>query len=171
MRTGSGLRVNGGPRTSRPTPPGRAAPWEASGQRRSRRRWRTGSRRRRKVCARSRPPDCERGSGTVLAIGLVAALALSLLALATVGAALAAHQQAVTAADLSALAGAQSLIDGQSLEQACQAADQVSRASGAALAQCGRSPPDRLAVTCRKEVDLPMLGRRIASASAVAGPP
>jgi secretion/DNA translocation related TadE-like protein len=115
--------------------------------------------------------DGELGSGTVLAVGLIAALASSLLALAAVSGALAAHQRAVAAADLAALAGAQALIDGRGLAEACRTADDVARASGGDLIVCERSPPDRLTVTCRLFADLPALGQRAATASAVAGPP
>jgi secretion/DNA translocation related TadE-like protein len=106
-----------------------------------------------------------------LAVALIAALASALIALTTVAAALAARQRAAAAADLAALAGAQSLIDGQELEQACQLADQVAQSNGAELATCSRAPLDGLAVTCRVGVVLPVFGPRQAVGSAVAGPP
>lgn len=107
----------------------------------------------------------------MLVIGLVGALAATLVALSAVAAAVAAQQRAVTAADLAALAGAQRLIDGGTLDQACGESDLVATRNGAALAHCGRAPPGRLTVDCTVAVDLPILGRRAASATAVAGPP
>ncbi|MDR1633972.1 MAG: pilus assembly protein TadG-related protein [Bifidobacteriaceae bacterium] len=115
--------------------------------------------------------DLDRGSGTVLAIGLVAALATVALALATLAGALVGRERAVAAADLAALAGAQALIDGHGLPESCQAAAAIAQAMGAELTECARIPPDRLTAACRIGIDLPLLGRRIAEAEAVAGPP
>jgi secretion/DNA translocation related TadE-like protein len=113
----------------------------------------------------------QRGSGTVLAVGLVAAIASTLLALAAICGAAVARLSAVAAADLAALAGAQALIDGQGIESACLAARVVAEASGAELLACRATAPDRLAATCQVPVELPLLGARVASAQAEAGPP
>ncbi|MGB3186092.1 MAG: Rv3654c family TadE-like protein [Ornithinimicrobium sp.] len=63
--------------------------------------------------------DAESGSATVLALGVIAVLITTLLALSLLAAAVAARQQAQLAADLSALAGAQSLRHGAGAAAVC----------------------------------------------------
>lgn len=76
----------------------------------------------------------ERGSASVLVLAVGALLSLTVLAVGVVATGLAAHRQAVRAADLAALAGAQhSLTDRAG---ACRIAGQVAHANGADLENC-----------------------------------
>jgi secretion/DNA translocation related TadE-like protein len=94
-----------------------------------------------------------------------------LVALTVVSSSVLVQQRVATAADLASLAGAQTLIDGQGLAAACEAAADVAQLGGASLTVCRQSGLDGLAVTCSIAVDLPVIGRRAANASATAGPP
>lgn len=93
----------------------------------------------------------DRGSATVwvllacLVTWLVATVALS------VGAAVAARHRAVSSADLAALAGARTLVDGSS--DPCRAAQRVAAATRARLVACDRLPDGSLQVVT--EVALP----------------
>ncbi|MDR2348919.1 MAG: pilus assembly protein TadG-related protein [Bifidobacteriaceae bacterium] len=113
----------------------------------------------------------ERGSGSVLAIGLVAVLALSTAAVAATSQAVSARQRAQAAADLAALAGAQALIDGWGLGQACAESARVAAGMGADLLDCAGQAPKRLRAVCAVTVNLVALGPRQARAEALAGPP
>jgi secretion/DNA translocation related TadE-like protein len=106
-----------------------------------------------------------------LAIGLAAALVLCLMAVATIGAAVVAHNRAVTAADLAALSGAQALIDGLDPDQACQTASRTAAASGAQLISCDQTTNRHLEVRCSVPTGLGHFGIPTATAKAEAGPP
>ncbi len=75
----------------------------------------------------------ERGAATVLALALAAVLMMVGLAGAWVGAAVARHRVAQSAADLAALAGAQAVQEGGS---ACAVAAEVARANRTRLSAC-----------------------------------
>lgn len=75
----------------------------------------------------------ERGSATVLAMSLASVLVLLGLAGAWVGAVVADHRAAQSAADLAALAGAQAVQDGRA---ACVAVEQIALANSARATQC-----------------------------------
>ncbi|MDR2254262.1 MAG: hypothetical protein LBD97_10500, partial [Bifidobacteriaceae bacterium] len=79
--------------------------------------------------------------------------------------------RAATAADLAALAGAQALIDGLTEAEACAAADRIAGEVGAEVTLCVSAEAGRLRVACAVAVDMGLLGRRTATAAAVAGPP
>lgn len=74
------------------------------------------------------------GSASVLVLGVGSLLAVVSLTIGLIAVGLAAHRQAVRAADLAALAGAQrSLTDAG---EACQIARAVAMANGAELGEC-----------------------------------
>lgn len=100
---------------------------------------------------------------TAFAVAAILAVAVAVL---LVGRATVAVHSARSAADLSALAGAHALRDG---EDACAAATGVAAANGAAVRSCTIDGDD---VVTRAEVvvDLGLLGVRTASAVARAGP-
>jgi len=75
----------------------------------------------------------ERGSATLFAVAIIGVLVLVGAALGVVGAMVHAHRVAQSAADLAALAGAQSVARGQ---DACAAADVIARANDAGVDQC-----------------------------------
>lgn len=75
----------------------------------------------------------ERGAVSVLVVALAGMLLTVGAALAVVAAILVAHRTAQSAADLSALAAAQTLADGG---DACAVADSVAAANGAAVTSC-----------------------------------
>lgn len=81
----------------------------------------------------SRPPRGDRGAATVLVLALTGLLLLVGAALAVVAAVFVAHREAQAAADLAALAGAQSVATGA---DPCGAADAVATANRAALTAC-----------------------------------
>ena len=113
-----------------------------------------------------RPPCVRRdgGSATVLVVGVGALLSLFAVTVGVVATGLAGHRQAVRAADLAALAGAQrSLTDAS---QACQTAELVAAANGARLAGCQLEGPSlRVRVTMTTSGWLPTL-----AATSRAGP-
>ena len=76
----------------------------------------------------------ERGSASVLVVAVGALLGVIALAVGMVATGMAAHRQAVRAADLAALAGAQRSLTSQS--EACGVASEVAEANGAELARC-----------------------------------
>ncbi|PKQ17968.1 MAG: hypothetical protein CVT68_05825, partial [Actinobacteria bacterium HGW-Actinobacteria-8] len=92
----------------------------------------------------ARPAICDRGSASPVIVAVIAVVMVLTAALAQVGAGLVAAAQASGAADLSALAAAREFRDlralgagtARSLDQACDAAEQVSRRNGAALTAC-----------------------------------
>jgi len=96
----------------------------------------------------------ERGTATVLTMVLAAVLTLVGLAGAWVGAVVADHRAAQSAADLAALAGAQAVQDGH---VACAAAAEVALANEAMLRDCSVVGEDVWVIV---EVDAPgLLGR------------
>jgi len=75
----------------------------------------------------------ERGAATVLTLAFLGVLVLVGAALGVVAAMVVAHRTAQSAADLAALAAAQSLVDGR---DACGAAASVANDNGAVLTGC-----------------------------------
>jgi secretion/DNA translocation related TadE-like protein len=106
----------------------------------------------------------ERGSGGVLALAMLAMLAVLTLAVVGVGAALAARQRVVAAADAAALAAADTAL-GIHPGVPCHVAADVASAYGATLARCAL---DGLVATVT--VSAQVAGVTVA-ASARAGPP
>ena len=87
----------------------------------------------------------QRGSATLFAVAVVGVLVLVGAALGVAGAMLNAHRVAQSAADLAALAGAQSLARG---EDGCAAATAIAEANGATVDSCEVAGLDvRLQVT------------------------
>lgn len=95
-------------------------------------------------CARREHPD-ERGAITVLALALLGLLLLLTAAFGVVEAMFATHRRAQSAADLSALAGAQAVQQGR---DGCAAAAAIADANGAPLDQCHTDGSD-VVVTVR----------------------
>lgn len=81
----------------------------------------------------TRPGVDERGAASVLVLSLAGMLVLVGAALSVVGALLVDHRTAQAAADLAALAGAQTLSDGR---DACAAAARVAAANGGTVTSC-----------------------------------
>ncbi len=112
----------------------------------------------------------ERGSGTVLALGFIMVLCTVLLAgVALSGAVVAAHR-AAAAADLAALAGAQTLSGGSEATQACVRAATIAGAQAAEVLGCRVRGEE---VEVKVSVQLPWaqaLIRETAVARARAGP-
>lgn len=110
--------------------------------------------------------DDDTGAMTVTNAFAVAAILAVAVAVLLVGRAAVAAHSARSAADLSALAGAHALREG---EDACAVATGVAAANGAGLGVCTIDGDD---VVTRAEVtvDLGVLGTRTASATARAGP-
>ncbi|MFW6205409.1 MAG: Rv3654c family TadE-like protein [Actinomycetota bacterium] len=75
----------------------------------------------------------ERGAGSVLVLAAVLVIVTALLAVATLGSGYRARHRAAAAADLSALAAAETLRSG---DDPCAAAEKVSMANGASLRSC-----------------------------------
>ena len=119
-----------------------------------------------------RPDDPERGSGTVLALGLVAVLCLCCLVVAGLIGVVVANQRAASAADLAALAGADSA-RGLRSGDPCQAVHEVAAANGAQVIAC--SVPPQLHAVVDVRVSYPVRGPAawLGEAQAVsrAGPP
>lgn len=127
---------------------------------------------------RSRLLAEERGSGTVVAIGIIAVLMVLLALVSVLGTAAAAKAQAVRAADLSALAAADTA-RGLNTGDPCSVAEQVATRNGAELENCtvGGEYPTEITVTVSHEAAvvvipdaLPLSGLR-ASHTSRAGPP
>lgn len=78
----------------------------------------------------------EQGSGTVAAVGLTCVMCSILLGGLTVGGVVAAAHRAASAADLAALAGAQSLAGGADAALACARVRSLAAAHGAELRTC-----------------------------------
>jgi secretion/DNA translocation related TadE-like protein len=106
-----------------------------------------------------------------LAIGLTAVIGACLIVALTLGMAVQAKQQAQTAADLAALAGAQAVIDGLGSSDACALADRIAAEFSASLVSCGPTAEKRLLVICQVGVDLGWLDQKFVRALAEAGPP
>ena len=104
------------------------------------------------------------GSGSVLVLALGALLAVVVMAVGLVATGLATHRQAVRAADLAALAGAQRSLTERVV--ACDTARQVAQANGAELMTCVlHANTLRVEVSVASSALLPTIG-----ASALAGP-
>jgi secretion/DNA translocation related TadE-like protein len=108
--------------------------------------------------------SAERGSGGVLALAVLAMLTVLTLAVVTVGAALAARQRVIGAADAVALAAADTAI-GIHPGVPCVVAAEVATAHGAALTRCAVE-----GVVATVSVASDVLGVPV-EASARAGPP
>lgn len=78
----------------------------------------------------------DRGSGTVLGLAVMGVLLSLLLGLAVLGGATIARQQAQNAADLGAVAGAQTLKTGGDAQAACARATQLVEANGGHIDDC-----------------------------------
>ncbi len=78
----------------------------------------------------------DRGSGTVLGLAAMGVLLSTMLALGMIGGAVIARQQAQNAADLGAVAGAQTLKIGGNAQAACTRATQLVEANGGQLDDC-----------------------------------
>ncbi|MEX3610418.1 Rv3654c family TadE-like protein [Rothia sp. LK2588] len=114
----------------------------------------------------------ERGSGTVLALGIVAALCICCVVVAGLIGVVTANQRAVSAADLAALAGADSA-RGLRSGDPCQAVHEVAAVNGAKVLAC--SLPPQLEAVVDVRVSYPVRGPAawLGEAQAVsrAGPP
>lgn len=109
----------------------------------------------------------ERGSGTVIGAFVVAALAGLVVLIVYVGAAVSARHQAQSAADLAALAAAQSLVMGEA--DPCREAELIAGRMEVVVASCAPDGDD-VVVSVTVGVDLGPMGSREAQASARAGP-
>ncbi len=78
----------------------------------------------------------DRGSGTVLGLGTMGVLLSLLLGLGLLGGAVIARQQAQNAADLGAVAGAQTLKTGGDAQAACARATELVEANGGHVDDC-----------------------------------
>ncbi|MGA1835679.1 Rv3654c family TadE-like protein [Herbiconiux sp. 11R-BC] len=107
----------------------------------------------------------EEGSGSVAGVGVLLAVCAVLLALAPLGAAVAARQRLVGAADSAALAAADAS-SGRRPDSPCGIAAAVAAADGAHLTACAVDPAGVAAVT----VSTTVVGWPI-TAAARAGPP
>ncbi len=83
----------------------------------------------------------DRGSGTVLGLAAIGVIITALMALLMVGSAMLARQQAQSAADLGAVAGAQKLKEGKSIDVVCAQARDFVDANGASVDECTVSGP------------------------------
>lgn len=121
---------------------------------------------------------CERGSGTVTALGIITALILMLALVHVLSAAAAAKGQAVRAADLAALAAADTA-RGLNSGDPCTIAEEVTVRNSAVLEACavGGSHPTEVLVSVSRDFDVAAVASRWsvpqlrAGASARAGPP
>lgn len=120
----------------------------------------------------------ERGSGTVLAVGIIAVLILLLSLTAVLGAAAAAKAQAQRAADLAALAAADTA-RGLAIGDPCTVAAEVAAQNGTALQECtvGGEHPNEVTVTVSRESGVVIITHLVpaitlsAAGTARAGPP
>ncbi|MGY1591097.1 Rv3654c family TadE-like protein [Geodermatophilus sp. SYSU D00708] len=110
----------------------------------------------------------DRGSATVWVVALAGLLAAIGMAVVLVGSAVVGRHRATGAADLAALAGAESAVRGRS--DACGVAAGVARANGARLTDCGVDPGAVVEVAVEVRVRLGPLGTGSATARARAGP-
>ncbi|MGY1689223.1 Rv3654c family TadE-like protein [Geodermatophilus sp. SYSU D01105] len=115
-----------------------------------------------------RRPAGDRGSATVWVVALSGVLAAIGVAVVLVGAAVVGRHRATGAADLAALAGAESAV--RSRPDACAAAEGVARANGARLTACSVDPGAIVDVAVEVRVRLGPLGTGSATARARAGP-
>lgn len=120
----------------------------------------------------------ESGSGTVTALGIITALILMLALVHVLSAAAVAKGQAVRAADLAALAAADTA-RGLNSGDPCTVAEQVSLRNGAVLEDCevGGDHPTEVRVSVSRDFDVAALASELsvpqlrAGGSARAGPP
>lgn len=120
----------------------------------------------------------ERGSGTVLAISIIAVLILLLSLSAVLGAAAAAKAQAERAADLAALAAADTA-RGLARGDPCTVAEEVAAVNDTVLQECtvGGEFPSEVTVSVHREGSVVVITHLVpaitlsASATARAGPP
>ncbi|NLS11007.1 hypothetical protein HGQ17_13580 [Nesterenkonia sp. MY13] len=100
----------------------------------------------------------DRGSGTVVAVGIIAVLILLLALVAVLGAVAVATTHATRAADLAALAGADTA-RGLNTGDPCTVAGQVAARNGVELESCsvGGEYPTEVRVTVSKRFDVVVL--------------
>jgi secretion/DNA translocation related TadE-like protein len=110
----------------------------------------------------------DRGSATVWVVALSGVLAAIGMAAVLVGSAVVGRHRAAGAADLAALAAAESAVRGRS--DACGVAEAVARANGARLSGCSVDPGAVVDVAVEVRVRLGPLGTGLATARARAGP-
>ncbi|MFR9752604.1 Rv3654c family TadE-like protein [Nocardia sp. 004] len=109
----------------------------------------------------------EAGVATVFTcLGLVALLSVTVV-IAQVGVVIVARHRAQAAADMAALAGAGTLVDGT--EIACAEAEDVARRMGARIQNCEVTEWD-MTITTERNVPIGLYGDRIVRAIARAGP-
>lgn len=120
----------------------------------------------------------QRGSGTVAALGVIAVLIVLLGLVAVLGAASTAKSQAVRAADLAALAAADTA-RGLTIGDPCTVAEQVAARNGAQLQECtvGGEYPTEVTVTVSRDSGVVVISHLIpavhlnAVSTSRAGPP
>ncbi|MGY1639609.1 Rv3654c family TadE-like protein [Geodermatophilus sp. SYSU D00703] len=110
----------------------------------------------------------ERGSATVWVVALSGVLAAIGMAVVLVGSAVVGRHRATGAADLAALAGAESAVRGRS--DVCVVAERVAGANGARLTDCTVAAGAVVDVAVEVRVRLGPLGTGSATARARAGP-
>jgi secretion/DNA translocation related TadE-like protein len=111
--------------------------------------------------------DRDRGSVTVWVVGFVALVWLAATAATAYGGAVIGRHRAGTAADLTALAAAMHVLDGESA--ACSVAADVAGRNGAVLRICRVAGAD-VEVEVARSVDVAGVGMHTAVARARAGP-
>lgn len=112
-------------------------------------------------------PVTDRGSASVLVLGLSAVIAVAVVAAAVRGVAVVDRHRVEAAADLAALAGAQSVLEGAG--EACAQAASIARANGARLVRCALSG-DVIEVEVASDLRLGRLGTWVVTGRARAGP-
>lgn len=120
----------------------------------------------------------DRGSGTVLVLGIIAALLVTLALVHALSAVAVAKGQSARAADLAALAGADTA-RGLNAGDPCTVAEQVAARNGAMLEDCtvGGAHPAEVRVSVSRAVRIAVLSEQLslpqlrASAVSRAGPP
>lgn len=114
----------------------------------------------------------ERGSSSVASVGLVAVLVVLAVTLAGLGGVIAANHLAATAADLAALAAADTA-RGLRNGEPCAVADEVATANGAELVGCAAHPQRPGTVDVRVAVDVRGVFGFVGAAEGIAraGPP
>lgn len=120
----------------------------------------------------------EEGSGTVLVLGIIAALLVVLTLVQVLTAVAVAKGQAARAADLAALAGADTA-RGLNVGDPCAAAEQVAVRNGAAMEEClvGGAHPTEVRVSVSRSAAVSVLPVQLslpqlrAAATSRAGPP
>ncbi|MGO1192335.1 MAG: Rv3654c family TadE-like protein [Nesterenkonia sp.] len=122
--------------------------------------------------------SAEQGSGTVVTLGIIAALLLVLALVHALSAAVVAKGHAARAADLAALAGADTA-RGLHVGDPCTVAEQVAVRNGADMEECivGGEYPGEVRVSVSRSVSIAVLDAQLsipplpASADSRAGPP